>query len=190
MQLDLAHLSQLAEIHKKLSSGYHISEHDFNLWQELDVQEDAYCALFAALGHSLKRDSRGFFYFEVDEASASMGKISRLFALAVFALVEYYADKGQDPLRSLFEQEISTELWGQLLQQHYHLFEQLEIFSVTDLKREIANRFVRHGLARHSGDNLILLPPVYRYLDALMDVEHTGFKQDSPELTQEEPSYV
>jgi len=174
MQLDLEQLSQLAEVHKKLSSGYHISEQDFALWQELDQQEDAYNALFAALGNSLKRDSRGFFYFEVDDATASMGKISRLFALALYALVEYFADKGQDPLRALFDQELTTELWGQLLQSHYHLFEQLEIFSVTDMKREIANRMLRYGLARSSGDQIKLLPPVYRYLDALMDVEHSA----------------
>lgn len=174
MQLDLELLSQLAEVHKKLGSGYHISEQDFALWQELDQQEDAYTALFGALGHSLKRDGRGFFYFEVDDATASMGKISRLFALALYALVEFYADKGQDPLRALFEQEVTSEVWGQLLQQHYHLFEQLEIFSVTDIKREIANRMLRYGLARANGDNIKLLPPVYRYLDALMDVEHSA----------------
>ncbi len=128
MQLNLDELTQLAEISKKLSNGYHISEQDFALWQELDLQEDSYTALFGALGNTLKRDSRGFFYFEVDDATASMGKISRLFALTLFALVEFYADKGQDPLRDLFEHEITTEIWGQLLQQQYHLFEQLEIF--------------------------------------------------------------
>ncbi len=63
MQLNLDELTQLAEISKKLSNGYHISEQDFALWQELDLQEDSYTALFGALGNTLKRDSRGFFLF-------------------------------------------------------------------------------------------------------------------------------
>ena len=182
MQLNLDELTQLAEISKKLSNGYHISEQDFALWQELDQQEDSYTALFGALGNTLKRDSRGFFYFEVDDATASMGKISRLFALTLFALVEFYADKGQDPLRALFEHEITTEIWGQLLQQQYHLFEQLEIFSVTDMKREISNRLLRYGLARPSGDNIKLLSPVYRYLDALMEVDHSAVTEEQADV--------
>lgn len=182
MQLNLDELTQLAEISKKLSNGYHISEQDFALWQELDLQEDSYTALFGALGNTLKRDSRGFFYFEVDDATASMGKISRLFALTLFTLVEFYADKGQDPLRALFEHEITTEIWGQLLQQQYHLFEQLEIFSVTDMKREISNRLLRYGLARPSGDQIKLLSPVYRYLDALMDVDHSAVAEEQADV--------
>ncbi len=111
-----------------------------------------------------------------------MGKISRLFALTLFALVEFYADKGQDPLRALFEHEITTEIWGQLLQQQYHLFEQLEIFSVTDMKREISNRLLRYGLARPSGDQIKLLSPVYRYLDALMDVDHSAVAEEQADV--------
>ncbi len=61
MQLELELVTHLAEIHKKLTTGYHISEQDFALWQELDAQEEAYTALFSALGNQLKRDSRGYF---------------------------------------------------------------------------------------------------------------------------------
>lgn len=171
MQIDLALLPNLADIHKRLTTGYHLSEQDFALWTELDANEEAYSALFSALGNQLKRDSRGYFYFEVDDATVNMGKISRLFALTIYALVEYFADQGQDPLRALFDTEISHEILSSILQQQYHLFEQLEIFSATDLKREVGNRMLRYGFAKTQGDHFKLLPPIYRYLDALLAVD-------------------
>ena len=131
MQIDLQLLPNLAEIHKRLTTGYHLSEQDFALWTELDANEAAYSELFAALGNQLKRDSRGFFFFDVDDATVNMGKISRLFALTLYALVEYFADQGQDPLRALFDSEINHEILSGILQQQYHLFEQLEVFSAT-----------------------------------------------------------
>jgi len=171
MQIDLEKLPNLADISKRLTTGYHISEQDFALWTELDANEDAYSALFAALGNQLKRDSRGFFYFDVDDATVNMGKISRLFALTTYALVEFFADQGQDPLRALFETEINHEILSSILQQQYHLFEQLEIYSATDLKREVGNRMLRYGFAKTQGDNFKMLPPLYRYLDALVAVD-------------------
>jgi hypothetical protein len=182
MQLDLSLLPQLAEIHKKLMSGYHISEQDFALWTELDAQEEAYTALFTALGNQLKRDSRGYFYFDADDATVTMGKISRLFALTIFALVEHFSDKGLDPLRALFDTEIDHENLSNILQQQYHLFEQLEVFSATDLKREVANRMLRHGFAKAQGDNFKLLPPIYRYLDALMAVDAVTEQEESADV--------
>jgi len=179
MQIDLSLLPNLAEIHKRLSTGYHLSEQDFALWTELDANEDAYTALFSSLGNQLKRDSRGYFYFDVDDATVNMGKISRLFALTIFALVEYFADQGQDPLRALFDTEISHEVLSSILQQQYHLFEQLEIFSATDLKREVGNRMLRYGFAKTQGDNFKLLPPVFRYLDALLAVDQLTAEESS-----------
>jgi hypothetical protein len=179
MQIELEHLSHLADIYKRLSSGYHLSEHDFAMWQELDQQEESYNALFEQLGHRLKRDSRGFFYFDIDEATAGMGKITRLFALTIYALVEYFADQGQDPLRALFDTEINHEILASILQQQYHLFEQLEVYSATDLRREVGNRMLRYGLAKAQGEHLKLLAPIYRYLDALLAVEHLALSEET-----------
>lgn len=189
MQIELEQLSQLAEVYKKLSTGFHISEQDFALWQELDSQELSYRELFAALGHQLKRDSRGFFHFDVDDATVNMGKISRLFALTTYALVEFFADQGQDPLRALFEVEISHEILASILQQQYHLFEQLDVFSATDLKREVMNRMLRFGFAKQQGEHYKLLSPIYRYLDALLavdDVMNTAAAIETNETTDGE----
>ncbi len=47
--INLDMLNELQAINKKLVSGYHISEQDTTLWQELDQQIDSYQALFSAL---------------------------------------------------------------------------------------------------------------------------------------------
>lgn len=40
-QINLAELTHLQAINKKLVTGYHISEQDTVMWQELDQQIDA-----------------------------------------------------------------------------------------------------------------------------------------------------
>ena len=50
--INLDELQQLQEIHRRLASGYHISEQDLPLWQSLTTQQAAFEALFTALGYS------------------------------------------------------------------------------------------------------------------------------------------
>ena len=84
--INLTDLSELQAINKKLVSGYHISEQDTTLWQQLDQNIDAYQALFTALGHDLIHDARGFYYLGSDESTPNMGKISRAIALTIYIL--------------------------------------------------------------------------------------------------------
>ena len=102
--INLDDLTHLQAINKKLTSGYHISEQDTLMWQELDQHIDAYRALFNALGHDLQHDSRGFYYFGSDESTPNMGKISRAIALTIYILIEHYANTGKDPMRALFDE--------------------------------------------------------------------------------------
>lgn len=168
--VDLARLPHLQEINKKLVGGFHICEHNLSLWQELDQNEDAYIALFKGLGYRLLRDSRGFFFIDSDESTVTMGKTSRAFALTIYTLVEYFANKGFDPVRALFEQDIDISTLDAIVSDYQHLFEQIEIDSGHELRKEIITRMLRFGLAREYGGGYRLLPPIYRYLDALNDV--------------------
>ncbi|WP_228710710.1 DUF4194 domain-containing protein [Saccharobesus litoralis] len=206
MQINLTELSLLQDINKKLVSGYHISEQDIQLWQQLDQYQDEYSALFSALGYHLKHDARGFFYIDADDSTVNMGKISRSFAVTVFVLIEYFADQGFDPLRALFDKVITEETMQALVQNQYHLFEQLEITSASELKRDVFNRMLRNGFAieaqnidSHSLESeqtgqmgFKLLSPVYRYLDAL-DLVQPSETATTPEPEQtslaQEPSH-
>ncbi|KID56827.1 hypothetical protein JF50_13070 [Pseudoalteromonas luteoviolacea] len=175
-QINLNDLTQLQAINKKLAGGYHISEQDTTLWQELDQHIEAYQALFAALGHDLQHDARGFYYLASDESTPNMGKISRAIALTVFILIEYYANQGKDPLRALFDEQIDLELMQTLIQLNKHLFDQLEIFSGSDLRKDVFLRMLRLGLCKETERGFVLLAPVYRYIDALMEVNEDNFE--------------
>ncbi|NTS77264.1 hypothetical protein HR060_10350 [Catenovulum sp. SM1970] len=180
MQINLSELTYLQDINKKLVGGYHISEQDVQLWQQLDQYQDEYTSLFASLGYRLKHDVRGFFFIDADDSTVNMGKISRAFAVTVYTLIEYFADSGLDPLRALFEKVVTEDVMQNLVQNQYHLFEQLEITSAAELKRDVFNRMLRNGFAIEtiSTDSetegqagFKLLAPVYRYLDALDQIK-------------------
>ncbi|MCF6433934.1 hypothetical protein [Pseudoalteromonas sp. MMG022] len=174
-QINLSELTELHAINKKLVGGYHISEQDTTLWQQLDQNIDAYQALFSALGHDLQHDGRGFYYLASDESTPNMGKISRAIALTVFILIEHYANQGKDPLRALFDEVADLELMQTLVQLNKHLFDQLEIFSGSDLRKDVYLRMVRLGLAKEVEQGFMHLAPIYRYIDALMEVNEDGF---------------
>lgn len=180
--INLAHLTELQAINKKLASGYHISEQDTTLWQQLDQNIDAYQALFNALGHDLHHDARGFYYLASDESTPNMGKISRAIALTVFILIEYFANLGKDPLRAIFDETADLELMQTLVQLNKHLFDQLEIFSGSDLRKDVYLRMVRLGLARETEQGFMHLAPLYRYIDALMEVNEENFDGLEEEL--------
>ena len=171
-QINLAELSELQTINKKLVSGYHISEQDVQLWQQLDHCYEQYTALFEALGHQLIKDGRGFYYLEIEDSTPNMGKISRAFALTTYVLIEHFANQGKDPLRALFEYICDLELMQTLVQNNKHLFDQLEIFSGSDLRKDVFMRMNRFGLAKEVEQGFVVQSPIYRYLDALMEINH------------------
>ncbi|WP_406666285.1 condensin complex protein MksE [Gallaecimonas sp. GXIMD1310] len=168
MMIDLAELKALDEIHRKLAAGYHLSENEPGLWLELSAQHSAYETLFAALGYDLRHDERGFFYFDSPDTSATMSKTSQWFALTLYCLVEDRADAGKDPLQSLFDESIGFAEMDALVSRHLALFEQLNVHSASDLRKEVFNRMLRLGFAREDGDGFRLLPPCHRFIDAAL----------------------
>lgn len=180
--INLSDLTELQAINKKLVSGYHISEQDTTLWQQLDQNIEAYQALFTSLGHDLVHDARGFYYLGSDESTPNMGKISRAIALTTYILIEHFANQGKDPLRALFEHNCDLELMQTLVQLNKHLFDQLEIFSGSELRKDVFLRMLRLGLARETEQGFILLPPIYRYIDALMEVNDNSYEDFEEEV--------
>jgi hypothetical protein len=179
---DLANLHQLQEIHRRLASGYHISEQDLPLWQSLSSQPDAFEALFSALGYQLVADIRGFFYFAGIENTPYMGKTARRFALTTYALVEWFADSGRDPVTALLEDTLDRSHCTELLKRHKGLFEALEITTPQELEEQVLRRLVRFGFARENAAGVQLLPPIQRFIDAVLELgqaEDAGAATDS-----------
>ena len=108
-------------------------------------------------------DARGFYYFAMDEGTANMGKISRAIALFIYTLIEHYANAGKDPMRALFDSEVDLELCQELVLHNKVLFDQLEIFSGTDLQRRVN----AHGALRAMQKTMPFAcsrhPPLFRY---------------------------
>jgi hypothetical protein len=65
-----------------------------------------------------------------------------------------------------------------LVQINKHLFDQLEIFSGSDLRKDVYLRMVRLGLAREVENGFMLQAPIYRYIDALMEVNEETYLGD------------
>lgn len=168
--LDLTSLQHLQEIHRRLASGYHISEQDLQLWQSLTSEQEAFDALFTALGYQLVADVRGFFYFAGSDNTPYMGKTARRFALAVYALVEWFADSGRDPLAALLEETLDRSHCSELLKRHKGLFEALEIVTPQELEEQVLKRMVRFGFAREVSGGVRLQPPVQRFVDAVLEL--------------------
>ena len=101
MHLDLSELSQLAPIFRELFKGYHVSRRDPELYAQLSNFQDQYRALFKALGFELVCDTRGFYYFVPDTATAQVNKTAQRLALFTFIIVEHLADQGRDPIAVL-----------------------------------------------------------------------------------------
>lgn len=186
--IDLSQLSELKTINKKLMSGYHISEHDTALFQQLDLAFESYQALFNALGYTLVHDARGYYYLQTDEGTANMGKISRAFALTIFVLIEHFANAGKDPLSALFDTNIDLALMMELVQTNKSLFDQLEIFSGSDMRRDVCLRMVRLGIARETEDGFKILAPAHRYLDALSEMADFQNQREANPINEDLPS--
>ena len=86
MHLDLSELSQLAPIFRELFKGYLVSRRDPELYAQLSNFQDQYRALFKALGFELVCDTRGFYYFVPDTATAQVNKTAQRLALFTFIL--------------------------------------------------------------------------------------------------------
>lgn len=178
--IDLSQLTSLTTIYQKLMSGFHITENDLILWQSLDQHLSSYQALFSGLGYNLIKDARGYFYFSTPDTSVTMTKTSRRIALFLYTLIEFWADKGYDPVAALFEQTLSRDTFEKLFHQNASIYEQIDITSPSDIRNEVIKRMVRLGFAKEIGKEYKLLAPCYRYIDAVMELSDKFSMSDSP----------
>ncbi|GAA3911790.1 condensin complex protein MksE [Litoribacillus peritrichatus] len=177
INIDLSKMRSMTPIYQKLMSGFHITEANLTLWQELDQFNVEYEQLFKGLGYTLIKDARGYFYFSSPDTTVTMTKTSRRIALLVYTLIEHWADKGYDPIGALFDQPLNKDVCRQLYDKNINVFEQIDINSAADIQNEILKRMARLGFAKEQGKEHRLLPSCYRYIDAVMELSD-AYKQD------------
>ena len=173
MHLDLSELSQLAPIFRELFKGFHISRRDPELYAHLSNFQDQYRGLFKALGFELVCDTRGFYYFvpELATASAQVNKTAQRLSLFTFILVEHLADQGRDPMAVLDGGSLGRDELPSLLEKYRDLFIQAEVQTPDELEEKIMRRMTQLGFAHEENGIYRFLPPMHRFLDVCLSVQ-------------------
>jgi hypothetical protein len=172
MQLDLSEMTQLQSIFRELFKGYHLSRSEPECYAQLSTMQDQYRALFKALGFELVCDPRGFYYFVPEQMGAQVNKTAQRLALFTFILVEHLADQGRDPLAVLDGGSIGRDELPALLDKYRDLFLQAEVTTHEELEEKIIRRLTQLGFAEDSNGVYRFLPPMHRFLDVCLSVQH------------------
>jgi hypothetical protein len=171
MNLDLSELSLLAPIFRELFKGYHVSRRDAELYSQLSNLQDAYRALFKALGYELVCDPRGFYYFVPEQIGAQVNKTAQRLALFTFIIVEHLADQGLDPLAVLDGGSLGRDELPPLLEKYRELFLQAEVQTQEELEEKVMRRMTQLGFATEEQGTYRFLPPMHRFLDVCLSVQ-------------------
>ncbi|NQD80357.1 chromosome partitioning protein [Pseudomonas seleniipraecipitans] len=172
MNIDLKEMTQLAAIFRELFKGYHLSRSEPECYAQLSTLQDQYRALFKAMGFELVCDPRGFYYFVPEQAAAQVNKTAQRLALFTFILVEHLADQGRDPLSVLDGGTIGRDELPALLDKYRDLFLQAEVTTHEELEDKIIRRLTQLGFAEDSNGVYRFLPPMHRFLDVCLSVQH------------------
>lgn len=172
MNIDLKEMTELAAAFRDLFKGYHISRSEPECYAQLSSMQDQYRALFRALGFELVCDPRGFYYFVPEQVAPQVNKTAQRLALFTFILVEHLADQGRDPLSVLDGGSIGRDELPALLEKYRDLFLQAEVTTFEELEDKIIRRLTQLGFAEDSNGVYRFLPPMHRFLDVCLSVQH------------------
>lgn len=162
--IDLAELANLEVLFKRFSSGTHLNRlKEAELWIDLETNQEAYQAVFSALGYFLVLDNRGFAYFRTEQSTSHTSKLTRRLALLLMLLFEFQADCGVHLFQ--FQQwHIDDELMATLWQNYKTILAAEELNDITAMK-ETFDSAIRIGFVDVDSAVYSLLPAVHRYLD-------------------------
>lgn len=195
MNLDLSELTQLAPIFRELFKGFHVSRRDPELYAQLSTFQDAYRALFRALGFELVCDTRGFYYFVPEQAAVQVNKTAQRLSLFTFILVEHLADQGRDPVSVLDGGSLGRDELPALLEKYRDLFSQAEVQTPEELEEKILRRMTHLGFAYEENGVYRFLAPMHRFVDVCLAVQqdrdlaaalHSALPLPAPVLVDEE----
>jgi hypothetical protein len=159
----LPRLKHLAELFAWFNAGRHLNRvSDPVLWRELEQEQVQYQALFSQLGYQLRLDERGFAWFHVDEASSTINRTSRQFALLFMLIFEARADQGA-PLGGFSAWRLDREWLAALYEGNRELL-RAEGLAENEVQA-LLERSVYYGFSEQDNGAWRLLPAVWRYLE-------------------------
>jgi hypothetical protein len=127
-------LPHLANIFDRLKRGYHLGPEDEPEFSALCERFDDYAHYFAALGLTLVRHEREFFYFEPDSPESVPDTLPRI-AVFSYIIVDHAANQGRSIEEFIFAQHFFvTALPHFALDRYAALLRQVEVYDTNGIK--------------------------------------------------------
>lgn len=168
----------MKDIFAKLSSGYHISIEDGDIYRSLLENVDYYRNLFDNLGYRLSDGMDGLFYFlPFDE---KINELSKKFTAFMAIMYDWLADKGKEPVTSLTEEHFHLNQLPHLnVEQYKKVMSQLDVTDEKELLK-IVNNLQKHGfLTLVDGSLIKFRKAVSRFVIMFMEVADREDTQSS-----------
>jgi len=159
-------LPHLQAIFEKLKTGYHLSHEDGPLHAALMSDIDSsYCSYFAAIGLTLVRHHREFFYFEAEDRDTESKLLPKV-AVFSYILIDHTASQGQPIEATLMTSTFSLRALPHFaLDSHRALLRQVELNEPDDL-RGVVSYLERIGWAKWVAfEEFQFVRPFYRMLE-------------------------
>lgn len=164
-------LPYLANIFDRLKRGYHLGPDDEPEFSALaSPRFDEYASYFAALGLTLVRHDREFFYFEPDNPETVPDTLPRI-AVFSYIMIDHAANQGLSMEEFIFgENFLVTSLPHFTLDRYKALLRQVDTHDTTDLKN-LLKHMERIGWVKLIGDEEFrFLRPFHRVFSKCLEL--------------------
>jgi hypothetical protein len=163
-------LPHLTSIFDRLKRGYHLGPDDEPEFSALCARAEDYMTYFGALGLTLVRHEREFFYFEPDNPETVPDTLPRI-AVFSFILIDHAANQGRPIEEFIFGQNfLLTALPHFTLDRYTALLRQVEVHDTADLKN-LLKHMERIGWAKSlNEEEFRFLRPFHRVFSKCLEV--------------------
>ena len=167
-------LPHLANIFDRLKRGCHLGPDDEPEFSFLCARFDEYADYFAALGLTLVRHEREFFYFEPDNPETVPDTLPRI-AVFSYIIIDHAANQGRPIEEFIFGQNfLVTALPHFTLDRYTALLRQVDVHDVSDLE-SLLNHMERIGWVKWLGeDEFRFLRPFHRVFSKCLEVAQSA----------------
>jgi len=162
-------LPHLKNIFDRLKRGYHLGPDDEPEFSALCGHPDDYAAYFAAIGLTLVRHEREFFYLEPDNPETVPDTLPRI-AVFSYVMIDYAANQGRPIEEYIFGQNfLVTALPHFTLDRYIALLRQVDVHDLPDL-RILLKHIERIGWVKLDDDEFRFLRPFHRVFSKCLEI--------------------
>ena len=167
-------LPHLAQIFDRLRRGYHLGPDDEPEFSALKKRFDDYAAQFEALGLTLVRHEREFFYFEPDNAENVPETLPRI-AVFSFILIDHAANQGRPIEEFVFGQNFMLATLPHFtLDRYAALLRQVDVHDLNGLKT-VLDFMKRIGWVKWLGaEEFRFLRPFHRVFSKCLELSQAA----------------